>query len=116
MKRSLLTIGVLGLLACGRAQSSPKETSVASTDKPAGTGGAGIGALPCTEEIARVCPDGFVDGCMTQVVSHHECVARGATPGPLCTEEIAMACPPGQVDICRARAAQNPSNHICILK
>lgn len=61
--------------ACGGKK--PPETmktdgSATPTEKPAGDG------TPCAQEIALVCPDGQIDGCLKtpQAGTTHACVAK----------------------------------------
>ena len=71
--------------------------------------------VPCTQEVARVCPSGMVDSCGLQLTANHECVKADAKAGPVCEAEIALICPDDQVDICE-RKESAPTHHLCVLK
>ena len=54
--------------------------------------------IPCRLELALICGDGYIDGCLTQQTSVHRCVLRNE--GPSCQLDIAILCPEGFRDGC----------------
>ncbi len=115
MKLTILSIMMLAL-ACGNSQKASDPSVLAASrggDKAAATTGTPI---ECAKEVARVCPDGLVDGCSNSLTTHHECVAADAHAGQPCAQEVAMVCPEGQVDLCLAGRAYTPAAHLCIVK
>ena len=78
MKKILLV--ALFVIACGGSKKQPETTGGGGGG---GTGGSGGGATPtegvaCEKEIALVCPDGQIDGCLKTPVegTTHACVAK----------------------------------------
>ena len=114
MKTRTLLIGALVLVGCGGP--AKKDTvgtgsgSDTSVKNPPATAG-----VPCAQEVALVCGDGFADGYGGSKTTVHACVAADASAGPPCAQEIALQCPDGQIDACLNTPAA-AENHICILK
>ncbi|MFN0250224.1 MAG: hypothetical protein ACKV2T_25290 [Kofleriaceae bacterium] len=108
-----MLIGAVLLAACGGPAKntvgggSGSDTTVSNPTPSAG--------VPCAQEVALVCADGFADGCGGQKTTVHACVAADANAGPPCAQEIALQCPDGQIDACLSTPAA-AENHICILK
>ena len=79
MKKLLL---VAVLVACGGGKKAEKttapDTSTSNTDPNANAGAGSGGGTPCAQEIALVCPDGQIDGCLKtpQEGTTHACVAK----------------------------------------
>jgi len=68
---------VCALAACGGKKADP-STPTSNTDPgSAATAPTGDG-VPCAQEIAMVCPDGQIDGCLKTPVegTTHACVAK----------------------------------------
>jgi hypothetical protein len=114
MRIQSLLIGALVLVGCGGSakqdtigKGSGSDTTVSNPQPTAG--------VPCAQEIALVCGDGFADGCGGSKTTVHACVAADAAAGPPCAQEIALQCPDGQVDACLNTPAA-AENHICIVK
>jgi hypothetical protein len=112
MIRAIL-IGTMVLVGCsGPAKpvttgTGSGDTSVKNPDPTAG--------VPCAQEVALVCGDGFADGCGGGKTTVHACVAADASAGAPCAQEIALQCPDGQIDACLNTPAA-AENHICIVK
>lgn len=71
---SLMIIGALSITACGG--SKPKtETTEQKKDDTTTTNAEGT---PCAQEIAMVCPEGQIDGCLKTPAEGetHKCVAK----------------------------------------
>ena len=80
MKKILAIAFVLG--ACGGSKkpettTTEQSTSTSNTDGSAATPPTGDG-VECAKEIALVCPDGQIDGCLKtpQEGTIHACVAK----------------------------------------
>lgn len=63
----------------------------------------------CRFEYALVCPDGYIDGCLTGATTKHQCVSKG--DGPSCEVEIAILCPANFRDGCEIGATDT---HECV--
>ena len=95
------------VVACG---SSKPVTTATGTSDTAVAAPVALG-VPCTQEIARVCPAGEVDGCSNQLTTVHACIATTTTAAVPCEQEIAAVCGEGLVDACTTKAA---ATHICV--
>lgn len=114
---SLFRIVFFGLLGgCGKSPSEPVAAPAApvSTPAPATPTPNGGPSEACAREVARVCPDGMVDGCGDGRTLDHVCIAATETAGPPCTNEIARTCPDGQVDACLHTPAL-ATTHVCVV-
>jgi hypothetical protein len=63
----------------------------------------------CRFDYALICPNGYVDGCLTGETSLHQCVSKNE--GPLCELEIAILCPTHFRDGCELGTT---STHECV--
>lgn len=82
---SLMIVGAFAFAGCGGSKkpdttTTNKDQTTDTTDttaKPDGTQTAGEGT-PCAQEVALVCPDDQVDGCLKTPVEGdtHKCVAK----------------------------------------
>lgn len=106
-------IGAVVLAACGSSP-KPDTTTKGSGDTTVQNPPPSAG-VPCAQEIALVCADGFADGCGGGKTTVHACVAADASAGPPCAQELALECPEGQMDACLGTPAA-AENHICIVK
>lgn len=74
----------LALAACGGGSKKPDtttsntDTTTTTTTDGSGAGSATGEGLPCEKEVAMVCPDGQIDGCLKQPAegTTHACVAK----------------------------------------
>ena len=77
--KTLIAFGIIGMFAIGCGGKKQPETmktgdgssGSAATETPGG-------GTPCAQEIALVCPDGQIDGCLKtpQEGTTHACVAK----------------------------------------
>ena len=80
--KKLITIALF-VMACGGGSKKPETTTTdpntptSNTDGTTGAGPTGAGT-PCEQEIALVCPDGQIDGCLKtpREGTTHACVAK----------------------------------------
>lgn len=63
----------------------------------------------CRFEYALVCPNGYIDGCLTGETTKHQCVLK--EEGPSCEFEIAILCPEHFRDGCEIGATDT---HECV--
>jgi hypothetical protein len=71
-------------------------------------------AQACTQEVARVCPAGTVDGCLGAAPTNvHVCALEDATPALPCANEVARVCPDGFVDAC-GLTPPAAASHVCV--
>lgn len=80
MKTTLLAL-VLAVAACGGSKSddtTTPSTSTSNTDPAAGSAAPTGDGVPCEQEIALVCPEGQIDGCLKTPAegTTHACVAQ----------------------------------------
>lgn len=108
-----MLIGALVLVGCGGSAKNVTTGKGSGSDTP--TENPKTAGVPCGQEVALVCGDGFADGCGASKTSVHACVAADANAGPPCAQEIALSCPDGQIDACLSTPAA-AENHICIVK
>ena len=83
--KKLMFVCAMAMAACGGGNKKPEttttttdpNTSTSNTDGTAAATGTGDGT-PCAQEIALVCPDGQIDGCLKTPVEGdtHKCVAK----------------------------------------
>lgn len=79
--KNILIVCALTFAACG---GGPKKTDTTTTTTTTTTDGSGAGSAatgdgqPCTQEVAMVCPDGQIDGCLKTPAegTNHACVAK----------------------------------------
>jgi hypothetical protein len=78
---SVLIVGAFAFAGCGGGKKNETTTTnkdqTTDTTKTDATKTAGDGQ-PCTQEIAMVCPDGEIDGCLKTPAEGdtHKCVAK----------------------------------------
>lgn len=65
--------------------------------------------ISCRLELALVCGDGYIDGCLTQETRVHRCVLKDE--GESCATEIQILCPEGFRDGCEINRT---SRHQCV--
>ena len=109
------TILVGAALAAGCGGAAKPDTTVNTGSGDTTVTNTPTAGVPCAQEVALVCTDGFTDGCGGSKTTVHACVAADATAGPPCAQEIALQCPDGQIDACLQTPAA-AENHICIVK
>jgi hypothetical protein len=109
--QTMVMVSGLAFAGCGGAKNA-STTHGSEGSAAAPQAGAGV---PCEQEVARVCPDGMVDGCGGSKTIVHVCVAADATSGPPCTQEIAKVCPDGQTDGC-LQTPPTSTSHICVVR
>lgn len=68
---------VCALAACGGKKADPSTPTSNADPAPATTPATGEG-VPCAQEVALVCPDGQIDGCLKTPAEGetHACVAK----------------------------------------
>ena len=54
--------------------------------------------ISCRLELALVCGDGYIDGCLTQQTRFHRCVLKNE--GISCSQDVAILCADGFRDGC----------------
>jgi hypothetical protein len=76
MKKLLMV--ALFVAACGGSKKADPNTSTSNTGPQPTTGSATGEGVECAKEIALVCPDGQIDGCLKtpQEGTTHACVAK----------------------------------------
>ncbi len=79
--KNLIAIAVVFVMACGGSKKpEAKATDPNTSTQPGdGMGSTGTGeGVECEKEIALVCPDGQIDGCLKtpQEGTTHACVAK----------------------------------------
>ena len=78
MKKIFLV--ALFVIGCGGSKKQPETTTGGGGGGTGGSGGGGAPTegVPCEKEIALVCPDGQIDGCLKTPVegTTHACVAK----------------------------------------
>lgn len=65
--------------------------------------------LPCRFELALICGEGYIDGCLTQQTRTHRCVLKAE--GASCAEEVQILCPDGFRDGCELNTT---TRHQCV--
>ncbi len=84
MKKLMLTCAFM-LAACGGGAKKQQTTNPDPNTSVSNTDATGAGSAtttgegqPCEQEIAMVCPDGQIDGCLKQPAegTTHACVAK----------------------------------------
>ena len=75
--RKLLFV-TLFVMACGGSKKADPSTPTSSTDPASATGSATGEGVECAKEIALVCPDGQIDGCLKTPAegTTHACVTQ----------------------------------------
>ena len=73
-----LMIVALFVAACGGSKKADPSTPTSSADPQPAAGSATGDGVECAKEIALVCPDGQIDGCLKtpQEGTTHACVAN----------------------------------------
>lgn len=65
--------------------------------------------ISCVVDTNFVCPPGYMDGCITNETSTHECLP--VQEGPSCDLEISLKCPANFEDGCKSGETDV---HMCI--
>lgn len=63
----------------------------------------------CELEVSLICPEGYIDGCLTGQTQRHRCVL--AQHGPSCELDIAILCPQNFRDGCELGTT---TTHDCV--
>jgi hypothetical protein len=84
--KKIMFVCAIAMAACGGGNKKPETTNTTTTDpntSTSNTDGTGTAAntgegVECAKEIALVCPDGQIDGCLKTPVEGdtHKCVAK----------------------------------------
>jgi len=82
--KNIMIVCALAFAACGgggkKSDTTTNTTTTTTDGSAAGSGSAAAtgDGQPCTQEIAMVCPEGQIDGCLKQPAegTNHACVAK----------------------------------------
>lgn len=106
------------LLGCGEKPAPNTPTSSTDQTEPAPNTASSGGGVECDKEIALVCEEGQIDGCLVQtdgasLTNYHICVPEGESVNQPCEREIARQCGEGFIDACLLTPPAAPT-HVCV--